>query len=149
MFIVAALYHFTRFNDHWKIFSPLQDKCNLSGVTGSLLLAPEGINGTIAGSREGIDKVIENIKSVPGCSSIEHKESIASLPPFPRMKEKNKKELVTMGQPDVNPAEKVGKYVAPKDCDSLRNSPDVVRISTRNDYEVGIGTFKCAVNPNT
>ena len=90
MFIVAALYHFTRFKDHQKICGPLQDKCNLSGVTGSLLLAPEGINGTIAGSRRGIDNVIEYIKSLPGCRGIEHKESIASLPPFPRMKVKIK-----------------------------------------------------------
>ena len=149
MFIVAALYHFTRFNDHQKICVQLQDQCNLSGVTGSLLLAPEGINGTIAGSRRGIDNVIEYIKSLPGCRGIEHKESIASLPPFPRMKVKIKKEIVTMGQPDVNPAEKVGKYVEPKDWDSLINSPDVVLIDTRNDYEVGIGTFKGAVNPNT
>ena len=129
MFIVAALYHFTRFKNHQKICGPLQDKCNLSGVTGSLLLAPEGINGTIAGSRSGIDNVIEYIKSLPGCRGIEHKESIASLPPFPRMKVKIKKEIVTMGQPDVNPAEKVGKYVEPKDWDSLINSPDVVPVS--------------------
>ena len=149
MFIVAALYHFTRFKDHRKLCGPLQTKCNSSGVTGSLLVAPEGINGTIAGSRQGIDNVIEYIKTLPGCSNIEHKESVASLPPFPRMKVKIKKEIVTMGQPDVNPAEKVGKYVEPKDWDSFINASDVVLIDTRNDYEVGIGTFKGAINPKT
>ena len=91
MFIVAALYHFTRFKDHRKLCDPLQNKCNSSGVTGSLLVAPEGINGTISGSRQGIDNVIEYIKTLPGCSNIEHKESVASLPPFPRMKVKIKK----------------------------------------------------------
>ena len=93
MFIVAALYHFTRFKDHRKLCDPLQNKCNSSGVTGSLLVAPEGINGTISGSRQGIDNVIEYIKKLPGCSNIEHKESVASLPPFPRMKVKIKKKL--------------------------------------------------------
>lgn len=112
-------------------------------------MAPEGINGTISGSRQGIDNVIEYIKKLPGCSNIEHKESVASLPPFPRMKVKIKKEIVTMGQPDVNPAEKVGKYVEPKDWDSFINASDVVLIDTRNDYEVGIGTFKGAINPKT
>ena len=149
MFIVAALYHFTRFKDHRKLCDPLQNKCNSSGVTGSLLVAPEGINGTISGSRQGIDNVIEYIKTLPGCSGIEHKESVASLPPFPRMKVKIKKEIVTMGQPDVNPAEKVGKYIEPKDWDSFTNASDVVLIDTRNDYEVGIGTFKGAINPKT
>ena len=76
MFIVAALYHFTRFKDHRKLCDPLQNKCNSSGVTGSLLVAPEGINGTISGSRQGIDNVIEYIKTLPGCSNIEHKEFI-------------------------------------------------------------------------
>ena len=149
MFIVAALYHFTRFKDHRKLCDPLQNKCNSSGVTGSLLVAPEGINGTISGSRQGIDSVIEYIRTLPGCSNVEHKESVASLPPFPRMKVKIKKEIVTMGQPDVNPAEKVGKYVEPKDWDSFINASDVVLIDTRNDYEVGIGTFKGAINPKT
>ena len=147
MFIVAALYHFTRFKDHRKLCGPLQNKCDSSGVTGSLLVAPEGINGTISGSRQGIDKVIEYIKTLPGCSNIEHKESVASFPPFPRMKVKIKKEIVTMGQPDVNPEEKVGKYVEPKDWDAFINASNVVIIDTRNDYEVGIGTFKGAVNP--
>jgi len=149
MFIVAALYHFTRFKDHRKLCGPLQNKCDSSGVTGSLLVAPEGINGTISGSRQGIDNVIEYIKALPGCSNIEHKESVASLPPFPRMKVKIKKEIVTMGQPDVNPEEKVGKYVEPKDWDAFINASNVVLIDTRNDYEVGIGTFKGAVNPKT
>jgi len=103
MFIVAALYHFTRFKDHRDIYSSLQDKCNISGVKGSLLLAPEGINGTISGTREGIDSVLEYIRTLPGCGGIQHKESTASLPPFPRMKVKLKKEIVTMGQPNVNP----------------------------------------------
>ena len=148
MFIVAALYHFTRFKDHRKLCGPLQNKCNSSGVTGSFLVAPEGINGTISGSRQGVDNVIEYIKTLPGCSNIEHKESVA-FAAIPKDESKDKKEIVTMGQFDVNPAEKVGKYVEPKDWDSFINASDVVLIDTRNDYEVGIGTFKGAINPKT
>jgi Predicted sulfurtransferase len=91
MFIVAALYHFTRFKDHRKLCGPLQNKCNSSGVTGSLLVAPEGINGTISGSRQGIDNVIKYIKTLPGCSNIEHKESVASFAAIPKDESKDKK----------------------------------------------------------
>ena len=149
MFTVAALYHFTRFEDHLSLRGPLQDKCDALGITGSLLLAAEGINGTIAGSRQGITDILAYIRSLPGCSDLEHKESSASLPPFPRMKVKLKKEIVTMGQPDVDPKARVGHYVEAKDWNDLILSPDVVVIDTRNDYEVAIGTFEGAIDPET
>src|SRR5210317_2293045 len=149
MFTVAALYHFTRFDDPAGMQGPLQQKCNELGITGSLLLAKEGINGTIAGSRAGIDAILSHLRSLPGCSDLEHKESTASLPPFPRMKVKLKKEIVTMGQPDVDPKARVGHYVEAQDSNDLISSPDVVVIDTRNDYEVGIGTFEGAIDPNT
>ena len=149
MFTVAALYHFTRFEDPAGIQGTLQQKCNELRITGSLLLAKEGINGTIAGSRSGIDAILAHVRSLPGCSDLEHKESTASLPPFPRMKVKLKKEIVTMGQPDVDPKARVGHYVNAQDWNALISAPDVVVIDTRNDYEVGIGTFEGAVDPNT
>ena len=149
MLTVAALYHFTRFSDPAALRAPLQEKCDTLGITGSLLLAGEGINGTIAGTREGIDAILLYLRALPGCDTLEHKESTASLPPFPRMKVKLKKEIVTMGQPDVNPIARVGHYVEAKDWNDLISSPDVAVIDTRNDYEVGIGTFNGAIDPQT
>lgn len=149
MFTVCALYHFTRFDDHTALRGPLLELCQNEGVTGTLLLAHEGINGTIAGPRKGIDAVIAHIKSLPGCETFEWKLSTASEKPFPRMKVKLKKEIVTLGQPNVDPTAHVGNYVNPEDWNDLIQSPDVVTIDTRNDYEVAIGTFQGAVDPET
>lgn len=149
MFTVCALYHFTRFDNPPALREPLLELCLKEQITGTLLLAHEGINGTIAGSRNGIDAVIAHIKSLPGCDNFEWKESTASAKPFPRMKVKLKKEIVTLGQPNVDPTAHVGNYVNPEDWNELIQSPDVVTIDTRNDYEVGIGTFKGAIDPET
>ena len=149
MFTVAALYHFTPFADPESLRDPLLTLCEGEGVTGTLLLAREGINGTIAGSRRGIDAAIAHIQSLPGCGNLEWKESTASAQPFPRMKVKLKKEIVTLGQPDVDPLAAVGHYVNPEDWNELIQSPDVVTIDTRNDYEVAIGTFQGAIDPKT
>ncbi|CAG0907504.1 unnamed protein product, partial [Cyprideis torosa] len=116
---------------------------------GTLLVAGEGINGTIAGPRAGIDAVIAHIRSLPGCADLEWKESTSALPPFGKMKVRLKREIVTMGQPDVDPRARVGHYVDPKDWNDLIRSPDVAVIDTRNDYEVAIGTFEGAVDPHT
>ena len=149
MFTVAALYHFTRFEDPAALQGPLQEKCEALGIYGSLLIAQEGINGTISGSRDGIDAILIHLRGLPGCSDLEHKASTASLPPFPRMKVKLKKEIVTMGQPDVDPKARVGHYVEAQDWNALISAPDVAVIDTRNDYEVGIGTFDGAIDPQT
>ncbi|WP_323781141.1 rhodanese-related sulfurtransferase [Thalassovita sp.] len=149
MYIVCALYHFTRFPDPAALKPALLELALAQGVTGSLLLAQEGINGTIAGSRQGIDAVLAHIRALPGCSDLDSKESMASEPPFPRMKVKLKREIVTMGQPDVDPLARVGHYVEPQDWNDLIRSPDVAVIDTRNDYEVAIGTFEGAVDPQT
>jgi len=149
MFTVAALYHFTRFEDPAALRGPLETVCNDLGITGSLLLAKEGINGTIAGTRAGIDGILAYLRGLPGCRDLEHKESKASIPPFKRMKVKLKKEIVTMGQPDVDPKARVGHYVDAQDWNDLISAPDVVVIDTRNDYEVGIGTFEGAIDPQT
>ncbi|MCB5199105.1 rhodanese-related sulfurtransferase [Loktanella sp. TSTF-M6] len=149
MFTVAALYHFTRFADPAALRGPLLDTCQAHGISGTLLLAGEGINGTIAGTRAGIDAVLAHIRALPGCADLAHKESHATEQPFNRMKVRLKREIVTMGQPDVNPAEGTGTYVTPADWNALIQSDDVAVIDTRNDYEVAIGTFDGAIDPQT
>jgi UPF0176 protein len=149
MFTIAALYHFTRLDDLPIKQARLKQLCLKNKVTGTLLLANEGINGTIAGSRQGIDAVIAHIQSLPGCADFVWKESTAADQPFARMKVRLKKEIVTMGQPDVDPNANVGHYVNPEDWNDLILSDDVVTIDTRNDYEVAIGTFKGAIDPET
>ncbi len=149
MYTIAALYHFTRFDDPASLRDPLLALCNQHRIGGTLLLAREGINGTIAGTRDGIDAVLAHIRALPGCATLEHKESFSEVPPFNRMKVRLKKEIVTMGQPDVNPAEGTGHYVDPADWNALIKSPDVAVIDTRNDYEVAIGTFDGAIDPQT
>lgn len=149
MYTVAALYHFTRFADPAALRDPLLALCKAQGISGTLLLAGEGINGTIAGSRAGIDAVLAHIRSLPGCTDLEWKESTASVPPFNRMKVRLKREIVTMGQPDVDPVARVGHYVDPAAWNELISAPDVAVIDTRNDYEVAIGTFDGAIDPQT
>ncbi len=149
MFTVAALYHFIRFADPAALRGPLLGLATANGIKGSLLLATEGINGTIAGTREGIDAVIGHIRSLPGCADLEWKESHIAKPPFGRMKVRLKREIVTMGQPDIDPKARVGHYVAAQDWNALISAPDVAVIDTRNDYEVSIGTFEGAVDPQT
>ncbi len=149
MFTVAALYHFTRFEDPAALRGPLAKLACGSGVKGTLLLAREGINGTIAGPRAGIDAVLAHIRALPGCADLIWKESTAEVMPFGRMKVRLKAEIVTMGEPDVDPRAAVGHYVAPADWNALISAPDVVVIDTRNDYEVEIGTFEGAIDPHT
>lgn len=149
MYTVAALYHFTKFDDPTALKAPLAAVCCGNDVMGTLLLASEGINGTIAGPRAGVDAVLAHIRTLPGCAYFEWKESTATVPPFNRMKVRIKREIVTMGQPDVDPTANVGNYVAPQDWNALIASPDVAVIDTRNDYEVAIGTFNGAVDPQT
>lgn len=147
--IVAALYHFTKFADHKALQQPLLSLCRAQGIKGSLLLAYEGINGTIAGSRGGIDAVLAHLRALPGCDDLEHKESFAAQMPFNRMKVRLKKEIVTMGQPNIDPTVNVGNYVSANDWNDLITQDDVVVIDTRNDYEVAIGTFQGAIDPET
>ena len=149
MYTIAALYHFTRFPDPAAIQAPLLALCEREKISGSLLLAQEGINGTIAGPRAGIDVVLAHIRALPGCADLDWKESTSDHQPFRRLKVRLKKEIVTMGQPDVDPQARVGHYVDPQDWNALIQSPDVAVIDTRNDYEVAIGTFDGAINPQT
>ena len=149
MYRIAALYHFTRFDVPAALRAPLLALCEAQGVCGTLLLAREGINGTIAGPEAGIDRVLDHIRALPGCAGLEWKESQSATAPFGRMKVRLKREIVTMGVPDVDPRAEVGQYVAPADWNALIESPDVALIDTRNAYEVAIGTFRGAIDPGT
>ncbi|CAM3258722.1 rhodanese-related sulfurtransferase [Paracoccus nototheniae] len=146
---VAALYYFARLPDPDSRQGPLLDLCRIHGLVGTLLLAPEGVNGTIAGPRAGIDAVIAHLRDWPGFAALDWKASTADSPPFARMKVRLKREIVTMGQPDVDPTAAVGRYVAPADWNALIAAPDVAVIDTRNDYETAIGSFQGAVDPGT
>ena len=148
-FLVAALYHFAAFERFADFREPLQATCDDNGVKGTLLLAHEGINGTIAGPEDGIRAVLAFLRTQPEFANLEHKESWASSMPFLRMKARLKKEIVTMGVEDIDPNKIVGTYVAPKDWNALISDPDTLVIDTRNDYETAIGMFRGAVDPNT
>lgn len=148
-FLIAALYKFVRFDDPTTIKPDLLALCETHDVQGTILLAQEGINGTIAGSDAGIAAVVEHIRSLPGCRDLEPKFSRAAERPFYRMKVRLKREIVTMGQPDLDPVDGVGTYVDPHDWNALVDDPDTIVIDTRNDYEVGIGTFVGAIDPET
>lgn len=146
---VAALYKFTplpEFADHRE---PLFRVLDEAGVRGTILLAEEGLNGTIAGTDKGIETALNALRALPSCSDLDWKESRAEEMPFFRLKVRLKKEIVTMGVPGVDPNKAVGQYVEPEDWNALINDPDTVVIDTRNDYEVSIGTFEGAVNPET
>lgn len=145
--IVAALYQFTPLPHFQALQQPLKDVCKDLGIKGILLLAQEGINGTVAGSRSAIDSLRDFLNK--HFNALEYKESWAEETPFHRMKVRLKKEIVTLGIPNLNPCETVGTYVAPQDWNGLISEPDVLLIDVRNDYEVKIGTFKGAVNPKT
>ena len=147
--VVAALYHFARLEDFEDKQAPLLVMMKKLDVRGTLLLAREGINGTISGSRQSVDAILSWLKEDTRLAGLAHKESYCEAHPFYRTKVKLKKEIVTMGVEDIDPNHIVGTYVTPQDWNSIISDPDVVLIDTRNDYEVDIGTFKGALNPET
>ena len=147
--VVAALYRFVTLTDYVALREPLHQTMLAHDVKGTLLLAEEGINGTVAGSREGIDALLAWLKSDARMAELEHKESYCDEQPFYRTKVKLKKEIVTLGVPGVDPNKTVGTYVKPQDWNALISDPEVLVIDTRNDYEVAIGSFKRAIDPKT
>lgn len=149
MYVVAALYHFAALPDFAEQRAALLRLCVDLGVTGTLLLAREGINGTIAGRREAIDEVLASLRSDPRLATLEHKESLSETQPFRRMKVKLKREIVTMGVDGIDPNRLVGTYVEPEDWNVLLADPEVVLVDTRNDYEVELGLFEGARDPKT
>ncbi|MGJ8620810.1 MAG: rhodanese-related sulfurtransferase [Methylophilaceae bacterium] len=148
-FLTAALYKFVSLPDYKDLQQPILDACVQHTIKGTLLLAKEGINGTIAGEPANIRAILTYLRQYPQFSDLEHKESYADSHPFYRMKVKLKKEIVTMGVKDVDPNQVVGTYVKPEDWNALISDPDVILLDTRNDYETHIGTFKGAIDPKT
>ena len=148
-FIVAALYKFVRLPDFRALKRPLLERCRELRLKGTLLLAPEGINGTVAGRREGIDGILDHLRSEPRFADLAHKESLSAALPFHRMKVKLRQEIVSLGIPGVDPERLRGEYVKPEDWNAEVSRPDTLVLDVRNEYETGIGGFKNAVAPNT
>ena len=149
MFLTAALYQFVSLPDHALLRDPLFEFCQARGIKGTLLLAAEGINGTIAGPEAGVRELLAHLRADPRLARLAHKESWSDKEPFYRLKVKLKKEIVTLGVDGIDPNRMAGQYVRPQDWNQLIQDPDVVLIDTRNDYEVQVGTFEGAINPET
>ncbi len=147
--VVCALYKFVNLPDFHQLRQPLFNVMDSNGIKGTLLLAREGINGTVAGSRVAIDTLLAWLRTDPRLAEIDSKVSLTDIPPFNRTKVKLKKEIVTMGVEGIDPKQVVGTYVNPKDWNKLISDPEVLLIDTRNDYEYQVGTFKNAINPST
>ncbi|UPQ90097.1 rhodanese-related sulfurtransferase [Vibrio sinaloensis] len=148
-YVVCALYKFVRLEDYVELREPLKALMEKHEVRGTLLLANEGINGTVAARREGIDALLAWFKQDPRLADIVYKESFDANQPFNRTKVKLKKEIVTLGVEGIDPRHVVGTYVKPTEWNELISDPEVFVVDTRNDYEIEIGTFKNAVNPKT
>jgi UPF0176 protein len=147
--IVAAFYKFIHLSDPVAVQRDLQKACESAGILGTILIAHEGINGTVCALREGICALMAHFADSPYFSDIQPKYSFAKEPAFYRMKVRLKREIVTMGQPDIDPENSVGTYVSPQDWNALISASDTLVIDTRNRYEVAIGTFENAVDPET
>jgi UPF0176 protein len=147
--IAAAFYKFVSLPDFASLKAPLLEFCEAREVKGTILLAAEGINGTIAGTAEHVREVLDYLRRDSRLADLEHKESGAMKRPFYRMKVRLKREIVTLGVPGVDPTRMAGTYVKPQDWNRLLDEPGVVLIDVRNDYEVSLGTFEGAINPHT
>jgi len=147
-FLTAAFYKFVELPDFAQLKAPLLACCEANDVKGTILLATEGINSTIAGPAVGVHAVLAYLRRDPRLADLQHKEARSTKAPFYRMKVRLKREIVTMGVPGIDPTLVVGTYVKPEDWNALVGDPDVVVIDTRNDYEVGIGSFAGAVDPD-
>lgn len=149
MISVVALYHFAPIADTAALREPLFAFCEARGIKGTLLLAAEGINGTVAGSHEALEALVAYIRSWDGFAATEVKYSHAAAMPFGKLKVRLKREIVTMGVEGIDPRSDVGHYVNPADWNALISDPDTIVIDTRNDFEVQAGTFDRAINPET
>ncbi len=147
--MIVALYRFARIADPEALRVRLETLCRRVGLRGTLLIASEGVNGTMAGPRGGVRDLITALEAEPGVAPLELKYATADGPPFHRLKVRVKSEIVTMGRPDLDPPTGAGAYVAPQDWNALIADPDTIVVDTRNDYEVAIGTFVGAVDPRT
>ncbi|MGD1905983.1 MAG: rhodanese-related sulfurtransferase [Leptolyngbyaceae cyanobacterium] len=147
--VVVSFYKFVAIHDCETLQAQLQAACDRAALRGTILLAAEGINATVAGTQVGIDQLLATLRQDSRFTDLAPKVSEAVTPPFGRMKVKIKSEIVTLGQPDANPSQQVGTYVKPEDWNRLLEDPEVTVIDTRNGYEVAIGSFQGAINPET
>lgn len=147
--LVATFYKFVRLTDYAQKREPLLTYCLEQGLKGTILLAEEGINGTIAGDAIAVHNLLALLKTDPRLADLEPKESITQSCTFDRMKVKLKKEIVTLGMPEIDPSQKTGTYVKPQEWNALISDPDVTVIDVRNAFEVSVGTFERSHNPQT
>jgi UPF0176 protein len=149
MFQIAALYQFAPFDDPAALRVLLLDLCRTHGICGTILIASEGVNGTIAGSGDAIAVVIAHIRALPGCNDLDIKYSTAAEQPFQRLKVRLKKEIVTLKVAGIDPSRDVGTYVEPAAWNAVVDDAGTVVIDTRNGFEVGYGSFVGAIDPGT
>ncbi|MGL4884615.1 MAG: rhodanese-related sulfurtransferase, partial [Waterburya sp.] len=148
-YLIVTFYKFVTLSELETKKAEILALCRQNEIQGTIILAKEGINGTIAGKDGAIATVLAHLRTIPGLADLEHKKSTFQKSPFVRLKVKIKSEIVTLGMPEVNPTQQVGTYVAPQDWNQVISNPEVVLIDTRNDYEVEIGSFQGAKNPKT
>lgn len=148
-FTIAALYCFAAFDDPHRLAGDLRALCDTLDTCGTLILAKEGINGTVAGSEEAIAALIRHIRALPGCADMDVKYAAADSAPFARMKVKVKREIVTLGAGDLDPARQAGRHLDPHEWNELIADPGTIVIDTRNAYEVSVGSFEGAIDPGT
>lgn len=148
-FTIAALYRFATFDDPQALAARLRALCAELGTCGTLILAREGVNGTVAGKAKAIEALVAHIRSLPGCADLDVKYASAEQAPFGRMKVKVKREIVTLGAGDLDPVNAAGRHLDPAEWNQLITDPDTVVIDTRNAYEVSVGTFDGAIDPGT
>lgn len=149
MFKIAALYKFAEVGNPEKAQIEIRSNLKVLSIHGTILVGQEGINGTISGSKDNIDKAIAYIRQLKNFNDTDIKFSEARINPFARLKIKLKEEIVTIGDKTVKPQEVTGNYINPKDWNDLIDDNNTILIDTRNDYECAIGTFKNAINPKT
>lgn len=147
-YVIAALYKFVRLGDYAEMKKPLLEKMRELNIKGTFILAAEGINGTVSGTRESIDSILNYLKSDERLSDLEHKESYSDSQAFYRTKVKLKKEIVTLGVEDLDPVKDAGTYLTPDKWNEILNDPELILVDTRNEYEVKIGSFEGAVTPD-
>ena len=146
-YIVRSFYRFAPLGELRRLQRRLRELCDEERITGTILLADEGINGSVCGSPRALDRLFAELQSIKGLAGLDWKEGHAQSPPFHRLKVRLKKEIVSMGDPEVDPVQRVGTYVDPTEWNVLIRDPQVVVVDTRNAYEVRVGTFDGAVDP--
>jgi UPF0176 protein len=146
---IAALYRFCRLDRFETLRAPIAERCRQNGIRGTLLLAPEGLNGTVAGTPQAIDELVALLESIPEFGSLDVKYSASAGMPFHRMKVRLKQEIVTLGVAGIDPARDAGTRIGPADWNALISDPRTVVVDTRNAYEISLGSFRGAVDPRT